>query len=97
VHLPYNASFFLLVRHAHLRFTDAGYETKNKALVFKKAPMLVDTGPQDAFACFPWEGSGEAAEASLRLANLNSISGLWVVGNVPSSLMPGSGEIRAGV
>lgn len=37
---------------------------------------------------------GEAGEAGLGLASLNSYSGLWVVGSVPSCLVPVLGVIR---
>ena len=51
---------------------------------------------QESVLWFLWEGMGEAEEAGSELAGLNNFSGLWGIGTVPSSLVPGLEVIRAG-
>lgn len=51
---------------------------------------------QNPLLWFLWEGVGEAVWAGLGLAGLNSFSGFWDIGTVPSCLTPGLGVGGAG-
>lgn len=50
---------------------------------------------QEPLLWFPWNGTGEAGWAELRLSSVNNFSGLWVIQAVPTCVVPGPWVNRA--